>query len=45
VVESGDVASIIHAPQHEYTTQLLTAARKTALPPDDELDELAAVRP
>ena len=28
-------------PQHAYTKQLLAAARKTALPPDEKLDELA----
>jgi peptide/nickel transport system ATP-binding protein len=41
IVESGDVADLIEAPQHPYTEQLLVAARKTALPPDEDLDEMA----
>jgi peptide/nickel transport system ATP-binding protein len=40
IVESGAVAPLIGSPSHPYTQQLLAAARKTALPPDDELDEL-----
>ena len=42
IVEAGAVAGIIDRPRHEYTKQLLAAARQTALPPDDQLDELAA---
>ena len=41
VVESGLVGAIIEAPQHPYTQQLLDAARKTALPPDEHFDEIA----
>ena len=40
IVEFGDVTSIIDAPEHDYTKQLLAAARKTALPPDERLDEI-----
>jgi peptide/nickel transport system ATP-binding protein len=41
IVESGDVGRIIAAPREDYTKQLLAAARQTALPPDERLDELA----
>jgi peptide/nickel transport system ATP-binding protein len=41
IVEAGDVAELIDTPRHPYTEQLLVAARKTALPPDEALDERA----
>jgi len=42
VVETGTAASVIEKPQHSYTAELVAAARKTALPPDEQLDvELA----
>ncbi len=34
IVESGRVGAIIESPQHQYTQELLAAARKTALSPD-----------
>ena len=38
VVEAGTATSVIEAPQHPYTVELLAAARKTALPPDEQLE-------
>jgi ABC-type microcin C transport system duplicated ATPase subunit YejF len=38
IVEHGSAASVIEEPQHPYTVELLDAARRTALPPDDHLD-------
>lgn len=40
IVERGTTARIIEHPRHQYTTELLDAARKTALPPDENLTEL-----
>jgi peptide/nickel transport system ATP-binding protein len=42
IVETGTTATIIERPQHPYTADLVDAARRTALPPDEQLDvELA----
>jgi ABC-type microcin C transport system duplicated ATPase subunit YejF len=35
IVERSTADAVIVAPQHEYTVELLAAARKTALPPDE----------
>jgi peptide/nickel transport system ATP-binding protein len=42
VVERGTAAAVLGAPRDDYTTQLLAAARKTALPPDERLAELGS---
>ncbi len=41
IVESGRVGAIIESPQHQYTQQLLAAARKTALAPDPGIGRTA----
>jgi peptide/nickel transport system ATP-binding protein len=39
IVERGGAAQIIERPHHHYTAVLLEAARKTALPPNEDLTE------
>ena len=41
IVESGTAGSIIDGPSHPYTVELLAAARKTALPPDERLEVMS----
>ena len=43
VVERGTAAGVIGSPEHPYTVELLAAARKTALPPDDRKELEASV--
>ena len=38
IVERGMASSVISDPAHPYTVDLLAAARKTALPPDERLE-------